>query len=490
MVYLGKLTEIVECFVEGSTENKMNETNAFLRPDTITCIYKKSDGTACRKRISLDLFRWYPNNRRNAKYKLVVKVRCGTHWIYICPICYCVQHDHAKVIQCFSTHSDTVRCGVNCTTIELCRDYNNFIQNHKQSISVASNHIPIFQTPSKRRRDIDNEFQKPNSLPESRRQIGELQRFEHSCENRDDMLISEGRSFATLAEENVDEEETPIERLFTVSPGCNDLQRRSARVVTNSVVKCITHSYKCDTNCQCDHLPKPLEQQIENSSYPFPSQSYLDFVIEHKMKSNISDINMDKLLKDLHTKYQQSGHLNIPHSVAEIKRYLSRMPRMKSHTLPNYPKSPLFKIADVLSNVLNDDFLFSRMCFSSKTEPDVVEELYESVEWNTIVKDTRKRTPNALPIGILLFYDDFRKYGMIAGSCGGLYMAIVNMDRDLLSKPDNIFCLGLIDSEEFYWPNYGEQLEELYQPHYAKTERNSSSSNTTRYSFGRHFSKK
>ena len=56
------------------------------------------------------------------------------------------------------------------------------------------------------------------------------------------MLISEGRSVATLAEENFDEEETQIERLFTVSPGFNDLQRRSARVV-NSVVKCITHSY-------------------------------------------------------------------------------------------------------------------------------------------------------------------------------------------------------------------------------------------------------
>ncbi len=53
-------------------------------------------------------------------------------------------------------------------------------------------------------------------------------------------------------------------------------------------------------------------------------------------------------------------------------------------------------------------------------------------------------------------------------------VAIVNMDRNLLSKPDNIFCLGLIDSEESYWPimeDVVQQLEELYQPHYAKTPR-------------------
>ena len=39
-------------------------------------------------------------------------------------------------------------------------------------------------------------------------------------------------------------------------------------------------------------------------------------------------------------------------------------------------------------------------------------EAYMTPKWNSIIADCMKKDPNSLPLLILLFYDDFRKYKM------------------------------------------------------------------------------
>ncbi len=102
---------------------------------------------------------------------------------------------------------------------------------------------------------------------------------------------------------------------------------------------------------------------------------------------------------------------------------------MTQYSPPEYPNTPLYKVGEVISNILADDFLLSKICFSSHDPDDhSVSEMYESSEWHKIVKEITSRAADALPIGVLVFYDDFRKYRVLSGSCGGLYMSIVNMD--------------------------------------------------------------
>lgn len=77
----------------------------------------------------------------------------------------------------------------------------------------------------------------------------------------------------------------------------------------------------------------------------------------------------------------------------------------------------------------------------------------------------RQKDPNALPQVPALFYDDFRRYRLSPGKCGGLYMVYLNMDRELWSKPENIFCVGLINSQDDLWKvlsHVVDQLKELY----------------------------
>lgn len=72
-------------------------------------------------------------------------------------------------------------------------------------------------------------------------------------------------------------------------------------------------------------------------------------------------------------------------------------------------------------------------------------------------------SPKALPIILLLYYDDFRKYRLAPGQCGGLYISFLNMDRDMISKPENIFCVGLVHSDDEYWSVMQGVINELVE---------------------------
>ncbi len=153
---------------------------------------------------------------------------------------------------------------------------------------------------------------------------------------------------------------------------------------------------------------------------------------------------------------------------------LLRVPRLTIHNINDNAKTPLFSLGEIIANVMADDKLLSKMTFSSveSRETTIISEIWQSVKWNEIVLSMNKKNPDSLPIVILLFYDDFRKYKFVPGSCGGMYVSILNLERKLLSKPKNMFCLGLISSEEEFWDvmeNVVSQLETLYRPHYTET---------------------
>lgn len=74
-----------------------------------------------------------------------------------------------------------------------------------------------------------------------------------------------------------------------------------------------------------------------------------------------------------------------------------------------------------------------------------------SKQRDNIILEAKSTAPNWLPVVLLISYDDFTKYRLAWGKYGELYAVLLNIERQLLSRPDNIFCLGLIFGEDDYW---------------------------------------
>src|SRR5690606_2098763 len=125
-----------------------------------------------------------------------------------------------------------------------------------------------------------------------------------------------------------------------------------------------SHSLTCTQACRdIRHLPVHLKRH--NSYEPWPSIHQMDFTIKHYIQGGLSDKDkgMNDLLNDIHFKYSPNNNIDIPLSLHDMKHYLRLAPQLMPHILDNCPKTPLFSIKEILSNIMADSDRVSQMEF-------------------------------------------------------------------------------------------------------------------------------
>ncbi len=382
----------------------------------------------------------YQRNRRKGTLTHLLSARCNRmHTNHICPYCFSSYPRTSSQKECFNNHiiNNIMLCPPTCK--RRCRTFEEWVHNHK---------------------DDDPNFTNRSLTKQQDR--ARLQR-----------LIQDG-SIRIDTTTTTHDYHPELEEWMTHDPTLTTIDTPHTDTLNNTTIDAAlsfatTHILDCNNDCLIHkHLPRPLPRQPPGSHSPWPTLNQMEFCIKHFLKGGMSEQRMDDLLHDIHFKYT-NGNVDVPLSTYDIKQYINSIPTLKVVPIPNTSKkTSVFSVKEVLSNILANDNLISSMNFDSE-EHHLMHEVHHSPEWRRIINETKQIWPNSLPVILLLFYDDFRKFKMAPGSCGGLYMTILNLNAEEISKPKNIFCLGLVDSESDYiivMKNIVSQLQELWIPHY------------------------
>ncbi len=435
-------------------------------------------GTPCCKCDGLvfipkDAISYTLNRARNAVNRILLRGQCpNVHCTHICPHCYSSFQVVRDAISCMEGHimNGTNICPSGCTW--KCRTYQDWMRNHYMQDPNFSKQVP--RSKNQERRRIQDEISGGTltstlydliSLRESPFMTA-TREFNVDCPSRlldHDCFDNEWTCDWDIYEESVE----------PISKPSNDVSSTGTYTIHNHDIMCaigysLPHSFICSHICrEIQHLPEALPKQV--AYHPWLSKNQMDFTIKYYIQGGMTDAVMSSFLKDLHFTYSTGG-VDIPQSLHDMKSQLKMVPQLKPYRIEGCPHTPLFRLKDILSNVMTDTELVSQMEFGTP-QVDTMSEVWHSPSWKNIIDEMKRSRPGTLPIIIMLFYDDFRKFKMAAGSCGGLYMAILNLPREVNSKPRNIFCLGLINSEQEYnevMSNIVTQLRELWLPHYSK----------------------
>jgi hypothetical protein len=162
--------------------------------------------------------------------------------------------------------------------------------------------------------------------------------------------------------------------------------------------------------------------------------------------------------------------LKLPNSITEMERFINAMPQLQPFKPRSSPKSVRYQLRDIIANIAAEKDFLRNHVFCSNDLPLHVSEVFESSEWNKYF-NKQQQDEGYFPFVIALYYDDFSKYRFVSSSMGGLYISLLNARRDLISIPENIHCLGLINSEADFHEIMDEfvaELEELHQLHRVK----------------------
>jgi hypothetical protein len=150
-------------------------------------------------------------------------------------------------------------------------------------------------------------------------------------------------------------------------------------------------------------------------------------------------------LQNIYLRRDLSTASLLPTGMTEVMRLVNKLPLPKELIAAKKSKAPLYGFKERVARVMNTVELASQMYFHSPSTPlqqdEPVSEFYQTSAMREICKQCGS---GVLPIVVLIFYDDFRKYRLAPGSCGGLYFTFLNFSRHLISKPKNIYALSLI----------------------------------------------
>ncbi|MFN3590146.1 MAG: hypothetical protein ACK4UP_12255 [Spirosomataceae bacterium] len=215
-------------------------------------------------------------------------------------------------------------------------------------------------------------------------------------------------------------------------------------------------------------FPNPLMPRPNYA--PFSCIQQVKYTIRKYIIGKLPDAEIRQDLKEIHVDNNPTNaHMLFPSSLDDMKLFVKLTPKLEAFAPANSPKSVRYRIKDILANVLNDENLKDDFIFCENHSHEFVDEMFKSQGWNKFFLYT---APDELPIVILLFYDDMAKYRFAPSKMGGLYMAVINMRRDLLSQLDNIHCVGLIHDESKLHEIQDELVDEfiaLFNPHLAQT---------------------
>lgn len=403
------------------------------------------------------------SNCTSCRYCIVACCSCNSSCVYKCPLCPALHYKAKEVVSCYHKHPNP--CSLACKCVSM----DDFITKHLIG-SIPLEQVTLRITGKRQRKHLEQghffdttDGQTPKFLktstefPQSGTLFGDLLGMEpiggdaipldDDDENIDitgfnDEYVEDSQPTSTLSFESTD-----VTKIFDIEIS-KEMRKQSAEYLK----KCSLSFSKLTR--QPPILCKPLTKMKGVS--PFRTLNCLDFTVNHFLRNNLSRISATKLINDLRTKYVTNGDIDIPYSYYEMMTALNSIDTMKPLPIAetNCSKSVIYNLSEIIANVLNNDQLMRRMVFT--LAPDIsnntyITELYHSEGWNNAIRMMNYVAPDALPILMLLFYDDFRKYKLAPGYCGGLYVSVLNMERNLISRPENIFCLGLISSDDEYW---------------------------------------
>ena len=369
-----------------------------------------NDGTT----IPLENVSYTFNRNKNAVNKIMLKGHCNKiHASHICPFCFSTFNNIRASKICFENHirNNITVCPQTCD--RKCKTLEEWMVKHGHD-------DPNFR--------MEKKLTKKQQIRCIREGIadGSMESVSYDVVELRETLVdhSDAHSIQTYLENSgwsECDEGDGASLVIDDSLTHND-------VIRASVLASMDHHLTCNSACtDIQHLKQPLQRQ--SSFHPWKSHNQMHFTINHYINGGLSDTKIDSLLHDLH--FQYSTHtLDIPLSLIEMKNCIKQIPKLSVRRASEGSKTPIFSMNEVIANVLADEELVSHMEFGIPQCVDgLVSEVHQSPKWKLIVEDMNKSRPGALPLIILLFYDDFRKFRLDPSSCGGLYMAVLNFDQ-------------------------------------------------------------
>ena len=128
---------------------------------------------------------------------------------------------------------------------------------------------------------------------------------------------------------------------------------------------------------------------------------------------------------------------------------LKRLPLVTSYQ-PRGCTTRVHSIAEYIVRHFNSVEKCKRMKFKpdDSSVTDRSKKMTHYVQCKHYIHLTGKLDKGVHAIVVQIFYDDFRKFRTVAGSAGGFYFRIMNSDRESNSKPENIYQIAIVNSDD------------------------------------------
>jgi hypothetical protein len=218
-----------------------------------------------------------------------------------------------------------------------------------------------------------------------------------------------------------------------------------------------------DANATYGHLP---------GQTPFRTPHVLHFTANHYLLSHTTNIETERLLYSIHNVYTSpltNPLPDLPYDLNEIILAVQRLPIPQPIQTTKCTKSAIYDISENIVRVLNDARDSSQMVWTfdanRKNSGSLKSELYHSDAFNEYYLLCRQE--KTVPLVVILYYDDFRKFSKVAGSAGALYYTFANYHHDYISETSHIYLGALVHQDDDVWDVIDiviDQLVKLYKP--------------------------
>lgn len=244
---------------------------------------------------------------------------------------------------------------------------------------------------------------------------------------------------------------------------------QSCQVLLNQVIK---------RNCLVmdiapDQIPIDAPFGEGPGKTPFRTHDCFHFTAHHYILSHSTNDETERLLYDIHNVYTnpfQNHLVNMPRNLNEIVSAVKSLPVPQPLKGTKCKKSSIYDISQTITRVLNDQQDSSQMVWTfddtRKQRTAYNSELYHSERFKTIC--LKAKQDGSVPLVLILYYDDFRKFSKLAGSAGALYYTFANYHRDYISETDHLYLGAIVHEDDDVWDVidvFVNQLVKLHRPH-------------------------
>ena len=290
-------------------------------PPSVKCCF-----AGCTEMTSLNQIHYSYNNRKNSHTKMILKGTCRRlHTFHVCPVCYKSYGAISGSKRCFTSHPREIRCQL-FTGCSGCNTYDELMEKHCPQFPFFSELLSSAHLNYKQKQmDISTLLSESNNMPFTQSDV-ELLRASSNIDTSGVSVDFGGQSlgngddiyqYMTYFEQSNTEPEVVLNSQQILPKPISD-RRKFLSIKCQQAIMDSSWTY-FTSKPTYPSIGNPLVPR--NSCYPFGSYKRLLFTINHKIRSNISDSNLDPLLKDLHNVYLEKG--NSVESYLFLETYLS-----------------------------------------------------------------------------------------------------------------------------------------------------------------------